>query len=169
MNGFRRRGWETEVVVCDNNSTDRTPDLARGRSKVVLSRSTRWSCPKYRASASTGEWLVFVDADSRPTVALFDAVAAAIESGRVIGGAVRCGWTGAASRFACDRNLELHEPLFSVDGRFVHLRRADRRLRTRGRIQSGVVCRGGDRSLKRLKPLARETGRARPSFIRRRC
>ena len=29
LDGFRRRGWDTEVVVCDNNSTDRTAAIAR--------------------------------------------------------------------------------------------------------------------------------------------
>ena len=26
---FSRVGWEHEIIVCDNNSTDRTPELAR--------------------------------------------------------------------------------------------------------------------------------------------
>ena len=26
---FTSRGWESELIVCDNNSTDRTPDIAR--------------------------------------------------------------------------------------------------------------------------------------------
>ena len=26
---FGRRGWEVELIVCDNNSTDRTAEIAR--------------------------------------------------------------------------------------------------------------------------------------------
>jgi glycosyltransferase involved in cell wall biosynthesis len=34
---FTRLGWEFELVVCDNNSTDRTAELARkAGAKVVL-------------------------------------------------------------------------------------------------------------------------------------
>ena len=33
---FVRRGWETEVVVCDNNSTDRTAEIARAAGARVV-------------------------------------------------------------------------------------------------------------------------------------
>ena len=33
---FTRRGWETQLVVCDNNSTDRTSELARAEGAVVV-------------------------------------------------------------------------------------------------------------------------------------
>ena len=33
---FARRGWETELVVCDNNSTDRTAEIARGAGAHVV-------------------------------------------------------------------------------------------------------------------------------------
>ena len=29
MAAFTERGWESELIVCDNNSTDRTAELAR--------------------------------------------------------------------------------------------------------------------------------------------
>ena len=29
MTAFSRRGWGTELIVCDNNSTDRTAELSR--------------------------------------------------------------------------------------------------------------------------------------------
>ena len=33
---FSRRGWETETIVCDNNSTDRTAELARAGGAAVV-------------------------------------------------------------------------------------------------------------------------------------
>jgi len=33
---FGRRGWETELVVCDNNSTDRTAEIARGAGALIV-------------------------------------------------------------------------------------------------------------------------------------
>ena len=36
MRAFARAGWETELVVCDNNSTDRTAELARAAGAVVV-------------------------------------------------------------------------------------------------------------------------------------
>ena len=37
MAAFLRRGWETELIVCDNNSSDRTAELARtAGAKVVF-------------------------------------------------------------------------------------------------------------------------------------
>jgi glycosyltransferase involved in cell wall biosynthesis len=38
------------------------------------------------AAAATGEWLLFVDADSTPSRALFEDLREAIDSGRVLGG-----------------------------------------------------------------------------------
>ncbi len=38
------------------------------------------------AAHATGDWLIFVDADSHPSVALFDAVAAEIQRGRCLAG-----------------------------------------------------------------------------------
>ena len=33
---FGQRGWETELVVCDNNSTDRTAEIARDAGALVV-------------------------------------------------------------------------------------------------------------------------------------
>ncbi len=85
---FHRRGWETEVVVCDNNSTDGTSRVAaEGGAKVafepvnMIARSRNTG-----AAAATGDWLLFIDADSTPSPALFAATAEAIGSGRVLAG-----------------------------------------------------------------------------------
>jgi glycosyltransferase involved in cell wall biosynthesis len=88
MEAFAARGWESELIVCDNNSTDRTAEIARGfGAKVAFEPVNQISRARNcGAAAANGDWLVFVDADSWPTRELFDAVARRIESGRVVGG-----------------------------------------------------------------------------------
>lgn len=88
MAAFARRGWETERVVCDNNSTDRTAEVAREcGALVVFEPVNQISRARNRgAQAARGDWLIFVDADSYPSVELMEDVARAIESGRFLGG-----------------------------------------------------------------------------------
>ena len=88
------RGMDIELVVCDNNSTDRTAEIARqAGAKVVFEPLNQISRARNAgAAAASGDWLVFVDADSYPDAALFAGLAAAIGSGRYVGG-------GATVRF----------------------------------------------------------------------
>jgi glycosyltransferase involved in cell wall biosynthesis len=85
---FARRGWTTELIVCDNNSTDRTSEIARAAgATVVFEPVNQIARARNRgAEAATGDWLVFVDADSHPGAELFSDVANAIESGRCLAG-----------------------------------------------------------------------------------
>ncbi|HEX4996644.1 MAG TPA: glycosyltransferase [Terriglobia bacterium] len=85
---FRRRGWSVETIVCDNNSTDRTAEIAldHGASVVFEPVNQIGRARNRGASAASGDWLVFVDADSHPSAELFDDVAAAVLSGRHIAG-----------------------------------------------------------------------------------
>jgi glycosyltransferase involved in cell wall biosynthesis len=90
MEAFSTRGWLSELVVCDNNSTDRTAELARAAGATVVFEPINQIARARNkgAEAATGDWLVFVDADSHPSAELFADVAAAIESGKyVYGGA----------------------------------------------------------------------------------
>lgn len=82
------RGWETELLVCDNNSTDRTAEVARAEgARVVFEPINQISRARNAgAAAATGDWLIFVDADSRPSLELFSDVAAAITSGKYLAG-----------------------------------------------------------------------------------
>ena len=91
---WERRGWTTELIVCDNNSTDLTAAIAREAGAVVVFEPINQIARARNtgAAAATGEWLLFVDADSYPTVELFEDVARAIESGRYLAG-------GSAIRF----------------------------------------------------------------------
>jgi glycosyltransferase involved in cell wall biosynthesis len=81
---FHRRGWETEIIVCDNNSTDRTAALAgKAGAKVVFEPVNQIARARNTgARAATGDWLLFIDADSSPSAELFADAAEAMESGR---------------------------------------------------------------------------------------
>ncbi len=81
-------GWEHEIIVCDNNSTDRTAELARAAgAKVVFDPINQISRARNTgARAAAGDWLLFVDADSHPTPELLEDVIEQIESGRCLAG-----------------------------------------------------------------------------------
>ena len=85
---FSNRGWEHELIVCDNNSTDRTTEIARAAGALVVFESINQIARARNtgAAAATGDWLVFIDADSQPAPELFEEVTERMESGRVLGG-----------------------------------------------------------------------------------
>lgn len=88
VGAFRARGWESEVIVCDNNSTDRTAELARAAGATVVFEPINQIGRARDAGArvATGDWLIFIDADSWPSAELFADIAAAIADGRHLGG-----------------------------------------------------------------------------------
>ena len=106
MEAFSAVGWETELIVCDNNSTDRTADLARAAgATVVFEPENQISRARNRgAAAATGHWLIFVDADSFTSRELFAEVAGVIAEGGCVGGGVVVemdqtrGWAAALTR-----------------------------------------------------------------------
>ena len=102
---FAQRGWDVELIVCDNNSTDGTAALAReAGASVVFEPLNQISRARNAGAAhARGDWLVFVDADSWPTRELFDDAAQAIESGDCLAG-------GATVRYDTDR-LDVRLPL----------------------------------------------------------
>ena len=75
---FTDTGLAWELVVCDNNSTDRTADIARaGGARVVFEPVNQIGRARNPgAAAATGDWLLFVDADSRPSRELLSDVLA---------------------------------------------------------------------------------------------
>jgi glycosyltransferase involved in cell wall biosynthesis len=85
---FTARGWDWECVVCDNNSTDRTAELGRAAgARVVFEPVNQIGRARDAgARAANGEWLIFIDADSTPSEALFTAIADRIAAGRALGG-----------------------------------------------------------------------------------
>jgi glycosyltransferase involved in cell wall biosynthesis len=88
MSAFDARGWSSELIVCDNNSRDQTAAIARAAgARVVFEPVNQISRARNTgAAAATGEWLIFVDADSHPGAPLFDDVAAEILGGRCVAG-----------------------------------------------------------------------------------
>lgn len=85
---FTAEGWEHELIVVDNNSTDRTRELAeREGARVVFEGHNQISRARNRgAEAARGDWLIFIDADSYPGPGLLQDTAERIRSGLYIGG-----------------------------------------------------------------------------------
>jgi len=88
MAAFAQRRWESELIVCDNNSTDRTAEIARAAGATVVFEPVNQIARARNsgAAAATGDWLIFVDADSHPSAELFADVAEQIQSGRCLAG-----------------------------------------------------------------------------------
>jgi glycosyltransferase involved in cell wall biosynthesis len=94
MEAFDRRGWAAELIVCDNNSTDRTAEIARAAgARVVFEPVNQISRARNRGAAeATGDWIFFVDADSRPSVELFSDASDAIATGSCLAGGSTVGY-----------------------------------------------------------------------------
>ena len=90
MAEFAGRGFDTELIVCDNNSTDRTAELARAAGATVVFEPINQIARARNsgAAAASGDWLIFVDADSKPSRELFGDVAEQIVSGKCLAGGV---------------------------------------------------------------------------------
>ena len=80
---FTACGWDVEIIVCDNNSTDKTAEIARAAGATVVFEPVNQIARARNSGAAvaTGDWLVFVDADSHPTPGLFLDVAEQIKTG----------------------------------------------------------------------------------------
>jgi glycosyltransferase involved in cell wall biosynthesis len=86
---FRRGPAAIEVIVADNLSTDATVAIARERGCAVVTEAKRCigAVRNRGAAAASGEMLAFVDADARLHPLTFDAIDAAMASGRYVAGA----------------------------------------------------------------------------------
>ena len=85
---FDRVGWSAELIVCDNNSTDRTAAIAKAMGAVVVFEPVNQisRARNTGAAAATGDWLVFVDADSEPSEELFADLVRVVREGRALAG-----------------------------------------------------------------------------------
>jgi glycosyltransferase involved in cell wall biosynthesis len=100
---FTARGWEWECVVCDNNSTDATSAVARAAGATVVFEPVNQIGRARDAGArvATGDWLVFIDADSAPSAELFASIATRIAEGRAVGGGSTVELEPGTPRYAC--------------------------------------------------------------------
>lgn len=84
-------GFTSEIIVVDNNSTDNTAELAkRAGARVVFEPINQIGRARNTGAAqATGDWLLFLDADSLLSPGLLADILQMIESGRYVG----CGST----------------------------------------------------------------------------
>jgi glycosyltransferase involved in cell wall biosynthesis len=80
-----------EIIVCDNNSTDRSAELARrlGCVVVVEPENQIARARNCGACAAKGDWLLFIDADSWPSAGLMNDASRLLDGAEYIG----CGST----------------------------------------------------------------------------
>ena len=107
MNVFTDSGWDSELIVCDNNSTDRTADIARESGAKVVFESVNQigRARNTGASVATGDWFVFVDADSHPSPGLFRDLCGVIRGGKVLFGGATIRFDRAPFSARCVVNL----------------------------------------------------------------
>ncbi len=91
LNENKNKGLAWEIIVCDNNSTDGTAEVA-SKMGVKLAFEPLNQIARARntgASLAQGDWFLFIDADSYPPAALITALLEVIDSDDYIG----CGST----------------------------------------------------------------------------
>jgi glycosyltransferase involved in cell wall biosynthesis len=86
-----------EAIVCDNGSTDATAEVALAAGARVVEEPHRQIARSRNAAAaaSSGAWLVWLDADAILTEEVLAATLSALHSGRVCGGGARVELEGA--------------------------------------------------------------------------
>lgn len=90
LTSFKERGWDTELIVSNNNSTDRTAEVAASEGATVVFEPINQisRARNAGAAAASGDWIIFVDADSFPSSELFAEAAEKMESGHYLAGGV---------------------------------------------------------------------------------
>ena len=93
-------GEPYEIVVANDASTDATPEIARGHGARVVDVAKRQIAGARNAGAraSTGEFIVFVDADTHVHAALVSEAIAALRA-RAVGGGARVSFHGEIPRW----------------------------------------------------------------------
>jgi glycosyltransferase involved in cell wall biosynthesis len=118
-----------EIVVCDNNSTDRTTEVAQGAgARVVFEPHNQIARARNAAAkAARGQWFIFLDADTLLNAATLRATIAALESGHTGGGGTEV-WletdgVGASGRRLVQAWNAISRTLKLAAGSFVFCRR----------------------------------------------
>lgn len=87
LSASAREGLDTELIVVDNNSTDRTAEIARAAgARVVFEPVNQISRARNAGgNAASGDWLLFVDADSFPDAPLMREIIGVLSDEGVVG------------------------------------------------------------------------------------
>lgn len=98
-----------EIIVCDNNSTDATTAVAQQHgARVVFEPHNQIARARNTAAErSVGEWLIFLDADTRLNARLLRTTLRLFEAGGVSGG-------GSVLRFDVENMAPLHSALMAL-------------------------------------------------------
>ncbi|MGV3771379.1 MAG: glycosyltransferase [Verrucomicrobiales bacterium] len=86
--GLKKAGIDLEFILANNNSADRTAAIAAEHGFQVVFEPVNQIGRARNAGASiaTGDWLIFIDADSLPSPELFSETLRLIETGKVLAG-----------------------------------------------------------------------------------
>ncbi len=120
LNAALRSIPDTEIVVVDNESTDRTRDIAAEFGARIVDE-TEHNIAKVRnagAAAAEGDVLVFLDADTIVEPGVFEKILAAMEDERCLGGSVAVLYERPYRRFWMSAFMRTWEVL----GRWTRLR-----------------------------------------------
>lgn len=116
----------SEIIVCDNNSTDATSQVARDLgAKVVFEPHNQISRARNTgARAASGDWLLFVDADTIVSAITLGELAETVATGRIVGGggALRMDTTHLATRMLTFILVKAFRLLKWAGGAFVFCR-----------------------------------------------
>ena len=153
---------DAELIVCDNNSTDRTAAIAReAGAQVVFERINQISRARNAgARAARGDWLLFVDADAYPSRELLLDLARVIGEGRCLAGGatVTFGETTPAARLAVGLWNRLSGIARWAAGSFIFCEA--RAFREAGGFSEALYAAEEIERFMRLKQKARREGRA---------
>jgi len=159
---FTEAGWTTELIVCDNNSTDRTAEIAAAAGAMVVFEPINQISRARNAGAAraTGDWLLFVDADSFPTRELFADLVTEIDLGRCIAGgsAVRIDLEGRLFQAGVEGWNFLSRTLKWAEGSFVFCEAAT--FREVGGFTDKLFAAEEINLFRRLKRVAGRRGRS---------
>jgi len=151
---------DAELIVCDNNSTDCTAEVARAAGARVVFEPVNQIARARNAGAAqaSGDWLMFVDADSYPTKNLFREARDAIAAGCLAGGAtIAFESADPVIRFWLAAWNSLSRRLHWAAGSFIFCEAAA--FREAGGFSQDVYAGEEIYLFKRLKRIARRQGR----------
>jgi glycosyltransferase involved in cell wall biosynthesis len=152
---------DAELIVCDNNSTDRTAAIAVAAGATVVFEPVNQIARARNAGAAraSGDWLIFVDADSTPSAELFADVKEKIEGGVCLAGGSTIAYgdmTGAAA-FAIGLWNATSRLMRWAAGSFIFVEAAA--FRELGGFDEALFASEELELFKRLKRMARAKGR----------